>query len=730
MNAGLTPEQLAIATVRGLAMDAPHAARSGHQGTAMALAPLAHVLWQRIMTYDPAHPDWPDRDRFILSAGHASILLYSMLHLTGYAVSLDDIRNFRQWGSATPGHPEAGHLPGVEVTTGPLGQGFANGVGMGIAERWLRHRFGSDLYDHHIFVICSDGDLAEGVSHEAASLAGHLGLGRLIYIYDDNRVSIDGTTDEWLSDDPVKRFSSYGWHTLQLGEAAEDLDTLETALREAMAVEDAPSLLVLRSHIAHPSPDLTDHPSTHGYALFDEEIASAKAAIGIPEDETFWVPPEAKEVYETAAARGRDARLAWEQRLEASDSKTRSEYEAALEGRVQCETGRGKARSKTQENGEASEAGEATGAAKTSQTNSAINWPPSFTPGEKIATRVASNQCLKALSALNPHIVAGGADLTGNTGTKLADAKLISRDCADGQQIYFGVREHAMAATMVGMARHGGILPVGGTFLVFSDYMRPSVRLAAMSGAKAVFAWSHDSVAVGEDGPTHQPIEHLASLRAIPRLSVIRPADATETVGAWQAAAASDGPTALILTRQGVPVLEQTSAESVAKGAYVLETPASASGEISATETPASSALPADARSPADTPDITLIGTGSEVALCLEAARMLAIDGIGAQVVSMPSWDLFAAQPESYQASVLPEGVPTLSVEAGSTHGWHRWADDALGIDDFGASAPGDEVMRNLGMTVSLVRSRALALLKAARTETSPDSAARTESCC
>ena len=707
MNAGLTQEQLAIATVRGLAMDAPHAARSGHQGTAMALAPLAHVLWHRIMTYDPADPEWPDRDRFILSAGHASILLYSMLHLTGYALSLDDIRSFRQWGSATPGHPEAGHLPGVEVTTGPLGQGFANGVGMGIAERWLRHRFGSDLCDHHIFVICSDGDLAEGVSHEAASLSGHLGLGRLIYIYDDNRVSIDGTTDEWLSDDPVKRFSSYGWHTRQLGESGEDLDTLETALRDAMAAEDAPSLLVLRSHIAHPSPDLTDHPSTHGYALFDEEIASAKAAIGIPEDETFWVPPEAKEVYETAAARGREARLGWEQRLEASDSRTRSEYEAALEGRVRFESSRGKEG----------------------------NWPPSFKPGEKIATRVASNQCLKALSALNPHIVAGGADLTGNTGTKLADAKPISSDCADGQQIYFGVREHAMAATMVGMARHGGIVPVGGTFLVFSDYMRPSVRLAAMCGAKAVFAWSHDSVAVGEDGPTHQPIEHLASLRAIPRLSVIRPADAAETIGAWQAAAESDGPTALILTRQGVPVLEQTSAEGVAKGAYVLETHLPASANSSASETPASSAGPADARSPADAPDIILIGTGSEVTLCLEAAQMLARDGISAQVVSMPSWDLFAAQPASYRASVLPEGVPALSVEAGSTHGWHRWADDAVGIDDFGASAPGDEVMRNLGMTVSLVRSRALALLKAANTSaisnnSATDSAARTESCC
>lgn len=701
----MTSEQLAIATIRGLAMDAPHAAHSGHQGTAMALAPLAHVLWHRIMTYDPADPDWPDRDRFILSAGHASILLYSMLFLTGYAVSLDDIRNFRQWGSATPGHPEAAHLPGVEVTTGPLGQGFANGVGMGIAERWLRHRFGSDLCDHHTFVICSDGDLAEGVSHEAASLAGHLGLGRLIYIYDDNRVSIDGTTDEWLSDNPVKRFSSYGWHTQQLGESGEDLDALETALRKAIAVEDTPSLLVLRSHIAHPSPELTDHPSTHGYALFDEEIASAKSAIGIPEDETFWVPPEAKKVYETAAARGRDARLGWERRLEALGSKTRSEYEAALEGRVQGVT-----------EGEG-------------------NWQPSFTTGEKIATRAASNQCLKALASLNPHIVAGGADLTGNTGTKLADAKLISRDCADGQQIYFGVREHAMAATMVGMARHGGVFPVGGTFLVFSDYMRPSVRLAAMCGAKAVFAWSHDSVAVGEDGPTHQPVEHLTSLRAIPRLSVIRPADATETVGAWQAAAANNGPTALILTRQGVPVLEQTSAKGVAKGAYVLETYVPASDKSPSSETTASLSPATDTDAPnapdIAAPDIILIGTGSEVSPCVEAARLLARDGLNAQVVSMPSWDLFAAQPESYRASVLSEGVPTLSVEAGSTHGWHRWADEAMGIDDFGASAPGDEVMRNLGMTVSQVRSRALSLLKAAKTsETHPHSAPRTESCC
>jgi len=662
----------AIAAIRGIAMDAPHAARSGHQGTAMALAPLAHVLWHRIMTYDPTRPDWPDRDRFILSCGHASALLYAMLHLSGYDLTLDDLKAFRQLGSRTPGHPEAGHLAGVEVTTGPLGQGFANGVGMGIAESWLRHRFSPELCDHHVFVLCSDGDLAEGVSHEAASLAGHLGLGRLIYVYDDNRISIDGTTCEWLSDDPVKRFEAYGWHTCQLGETAEDLDLLEAAISEAMEIREAPSLLVLRSHIAYPSPDLIDQPAAHGYALFDDEIAKTKAILGIPANETFWAPQDVKEHYHSPANKGHQARLAWERRLASTDSSTQADFSAALAG---CPRQGWQAELKS------------------------LN----FQPGESVATRAASAKCLNKLIGCTPGLMAGGADLTGNTGTKLTDTKALSKACPDGQQLFFGVREHAMAATMVGMAQHGGILPVGGTFLVFSDYMRPAVRLAALSGAKAIFVWSHDSVAVGEDGPTHQPVEHLASLRAIPNLSVIRPADATETIGAWIAAIQNDGPTALILTRQAVPALETTSAEQVLSGAYVVMSAAGCSNSQ-----PASS----DSQPTHDNPaDLVLIGTGSEVSICLKAAHLLQQDGHTIQVVSMPSWDLFAHQSDEYKKSVLPDGVPTISVEAASTLGWHRWADKAIGIDKFGASAPGAQVMVEYQMTPHTIYNQASKIL-------------------
>ncbi len=658
-------DALSIAAIRGIAMDAPHAARSGHQGTAMALAPVAHVLWHRIMTFDPRQPDWPDRDRFMLSCGHASALLYAMLHLSGYDLSLSDLKSFRQLGSPTAGHPEAGHVPGVEVTTGPLGQGFANAVGMGIAESWLRHRFSPELCDHHIYVLCSDGDLAEGVSHEAASLAGHLGLGRLVYIYDDNRISIDGATTSWLSDDAIGRFESYGWHTRQLGEAGEDLDALETAIAEARDVADAPSLLVLRTHIAHPSPDLLDQPAAHGYALFDDEIARAKDILGIPAQETFWVPDEVLRHYESAGERGRRARLAWEQRLADADGATDANR------------------------GATANRGRAAQFKATLAGSYPDDWHQSlsFEAGESLATRQASAQCLNQLAARVPGVLAGGADLTGNTGTKLGEAQLLSRDCPDGQQIFYGVREHAMGSAMVGMARHGGVLPVGGTFLVFSDYMRPAVRLAALSGARAVFVWSHDSVAVGEDGPTHQPVEHLAALRAIPNLSVIRPADANETVGAWTAALANDGPTALILTRQGVPILEQTSADEVMRGAYVLG-PGGTAGSAAAADSPA---------------DLILISTGSEVCLCLGAAEMLAQRDIRTQVVSMPSWDLFERQPAAYQQSVLPPGVPKISVEAASTLGWHRWADHALGIDRFGASAPGAEVMAACGMTPQAV---------------------------
>ncbi|MDQ2648096.1 MAG: transketolase [Actinomycetota bacterium] len=633
-------------------MDAPHAARSGHQGTAMALAPLAHVLWTRIMNYDAADPGWQDRDRFILSAGHASILLYSMLHLTGTSLTIDDLKDFRQWGSATPGHPERGHTLGVEVTTGPLGQGIANAVGMAVTESNLRARFGADVVDHHIFCIAGDGDLSEGVSHEAASLAGHLGLGRLVCVYDDNHISIDGPTELALTDDAPARFRAYGWHVEDIGEAAEDLDAMEAAIRRAMEIEDRPSLIVLRSHIAFPSPDHTDDPEAHGYALKDEAIAATKAVLGLPVDETFYVPDDVLELYRSAGARGSEARDAWKKRFEA--------FTGDREALEACWSASG-----------------------------LPGWKealPTWAPGDKaVATRKASGSCLAALAEKVPALVAGGADLTGNTGTVFDAHGLLEAGNPGGRQLHFGVREHAMASSMTGMALHGGLLPVGGTFLVFSDYCRPALRLAALSRAKVVYSFTHDSVGVGEDGPTHQPVEHVASLRAIPGLCVIRPADANETAAAWRVAMEHDGPTALILSRQDLPVLDGTAEGDAHRGAYALR--------------------------PQDDPDLVLIGTGSEVAVCIEAAELLAADGTYAQVVSMPSWDRFAAQDPGYQDSVLPPEVPTLAVEAGTSFGWERWADDVVGIDRFGASAPGDRVLAEYGFTAENVADRARELL-------------------
>ncbi len=647
-------ERLGINVIKALAMDAPHAARSGHQGTAMALAPLAHVLWTRILSYDAQRPDWPDRDRFVLSAGHASILQYAMLYLTGHGLELDDLRNFRQWGSPTPGHPEAGCTPGVEVTTGPLGQGLANAVGMTIAESQMRARFGADICDHRTFVIAGDGDLSEGISHEAASLAGHLGLGRLVVVYDDNEVTIDGGTDLALSDDAAARFRSYGWHTTELGEAAEDLDALEAGLRQAIATEDRPSLVVVRSVIAAPAPQTAGTPAGHAYAIFDEEIAATKTLMGLPADETFHMPSEVLDYYRNAGLAGQPERFAWEARTAALQGD-RAGLEACLTA-----TGR-------------------------------PGWSdalPSWEVGQSVATRKASNVTLQALLPEVPGLTGGGADLTGSTGTVMADAGVFSARGPGGRQIYFGVREHAMGSVANGMALHGGAIPVVGTFLVFADYMRPAVRLAALSEAKVVFVWTHDSVGVGEDGPTHQPVEQLASLRAIPGLRVIRPADATETVGAWRVAVESDGPTALILTRQGVPVLEGSSAEAVAAGGYAISEP--------------------------DNPGLTLVGTGSEVSVCCDAAALLAADGISARVVSLPSWELFAEQPYSEQARVLRPDLPSLAVEAGSTMGWRRWTDDAVGIDRFGASAPGAVVMEKLGISAPNVAGRARALLEGA----------------
>ncbi len=652
MPDSLTPalDQQAINLIRGFAMDAPFAAKSGHQGTAMALAPLGHVLYSRIMRHDPANPHWPDRDRFVLSNGHASILQYSLLFLSGYGLSLDDIKQFRQWGSATPGHPEVGHTVGVEVTTGPLGQGVANAVGMALAERHLRGTFGADVINHHTYVLAGDGCFMEGVSHEAASLAGHQRLGNLICIYDDNHITIDGNTALAYSDDVAGRFEAYGWHVEHLGEIADHCDALEAAILRAKAVTDRPSLLILRSHIGAPSPDFTDKHEAHGNPMGADEITLTKAVMGIP-DEPFWAPTEVVDAYrEHAAARGTAARTEWQHRFDASaldhsvwdamwSSSGLDGWEAAL---------------------------------------------PVFDQGDKIATRVAIEKAFNASLDGVPGLVAGAADLTGNTGTKLAGQTAATPENPAGRQMYYGIREHAMGSTMVGMALHGGVLPAGGTFFVFLDYMRPPVRLAALSHAKVVFVFTHDSVGVGEDGPTHQPVEHIATLRAIPDLHVIRPADANETVAAWRDAVAHAGPTALVLSRQNLTVV--TDGSAVATGAGVVRDSAE--------------------------PQVVLLATGSEVSLCVEAFEALAAAGVPARVVSLPSWDRFESQSAEFRESVLPTGVPVLSVEAAVTFGWARWADDSIGIDRFGASAPGALVLDELGINVANVVAHATALVE------------------
>ena len=612
-------ERLAISTIRGISMDAPHAAKSGHQGTAMALAPLAHVLFTRILRYSAQHPNWFNRDRFILSAGHASILQYAMLYLTGFDLDLDDLKNFRQWNSATPGHPEVGHTPGVEVTTGPLGQGFANAVGMAISERWLRNKFGSDCINHNIYTVCGDGDLSEGISHEAASLAGSQKLGNLICIYDDNHITIDGPTELSLADDAAGRFRSYGWQVIDLGESGEDLDAIENALLEAKNNTEAPSLIILRTHIGFPSPSLTDSPSAHGYAFKDDEISETKGVMGLPIDESFYVPDEVLSYYRDAGNRFSEEAGSYDwdpdQHIGTWNlSSVRTMYEDKV--------------------------------------------------GESVATRVASGVCLNEVSK-QFSIIAGGADLTGNTGTALDSSEQLSATNPDGQQLFYGVREHAMGAIMNGIALHGCITPVGGTFLVFSDYMRPAIRLAALSKAKVIYSFTHDSVGVGEDGPTHQPIEHIMSLRTIPGLLVIRPADAKETVAAWITALEHDGPTALILSRQNLPILAGTDVDLAQNGNYLLVEH--------------------------ENPDATLLATGSEVSLCVDFARTKPVN-----VVSIPSWELS-------DRNSWPDGPRVISVEAGVTLGWSKYASDSIGIDRFGASAPGGTVLTNLGINADSI---------------------------
>ncbi|HUR77739.1 MAG TPA: transketolase [Acidimicrobiales bacterium] len=647
-------EELGVKVIRGFAMDAPQAANNGHPGTAMALAPLAHVLYTRVMSHDPNAPDWPDRDRFVLSCGHASILQYSMLYLCGYGLTLEDLRRFRQLGSKTPGHPEVHHTKGVETTTGPLGQGFANGVGMALAEAHLRATYGKDVCDHFTYVVCSDGDLMEGISHEAGSLAGHLGLGRLICVYDDNKITIDGETDLALSDDAARRFEAYGWHVEDLGEIANDLDALESALRRAMAVEDKPSMLLLRSHIGWPSPNKTDTAGAHGNPLGADEIKATKEILGLPVDEAFYAPMQVVEHYRLTQGRGAAARREWEERVARYTGDTDS-FMASLKGQALA------------------------------------GWHaklPTFEAGTKIATRNALKKCLDAVADVIPGLVAGGADLTDNTGVSVGSFERLTRDHHGGRLVHFGVREHAMASLANGAALHGGVMPVCGTFFVFSDYARPALRLAALSEAKVIHAFSHDSVGLGPDGPTHQPVEHLASLRAVPGLRVIRPADANETAHAVRIAVESNGPTLLILSRQDLVVLEGTADRfaDVARGAYVLRQAADAA--------------------------ITLIGTGSEVWVCVDAAELLAADGIGARVVSMPSWELFAMQNDEYRNAVLDDSTPTLAVEAAASFGWERWADDSVSIDHFGASGPGDEVLAKFGYTPTNVAHRARLLIE------------------
>jgi transketolase len=653
----------AITTIRGLSMDAVERANSGHPGLPLAMAPAAYVLFARVMKHDPSAPDWPDRDRFVLSAGHGSMLLYSVLHLAGYDLPLAELERFRQWGSRTPGHPERSSF-GIETTTGPLGQGFANGVGMAMAERFLRDRYGGDVCDHHVFALCSDGDLMEGVSAEAASLAGHLGLGRLVYLYDDNRITIDGPTDlAFATEDVEARFAAYGWHTLAVDDA-NDVDALETAILAARAEEDRPSLVRVRSVIGWPAPTKAGTAKAHGAPLGAEEVAATKLRLGLDPDASFAVPAEARDAFADARERGAVAREAWndrQARWRASEPEAAREWDAAWRGEAPADL---------------------------------AERLPDF-GHDPLATRAAGGKAMQALTALVPTMVGGAADLVESTKTRFDGEDGYTR-AAPGRNVHWGVREHAMGSAVNGLALHGGIVkPYGATFLVFADYMRPAIRLSALIGLPVVWVFTHDSIGVGEDGPTHQPVEHLAALRAIPNLVVIRPADAAETAQAWGIAMGRrDGPVCLVLTRQAVPTLDRDAlagAEGLGQGAYVL----------------------AEARD--GRPDAVLAASGSEVALALKASDALAAEGIAARVVSMPSWELFDAQPAEYREAVLPAALPVVSVEAGVEQGWSRYADASVSVDRFGASAPGPEVFRGLEVTGEAAAAAVRGLIRSRR---------------
>jgi len=659
-------EQLCVNTIRFLAVDGVQKAKSGHPGMPMGMADAAYVLWTQFLRHNPANPKWPNRDRFVLSAGHGSMLLYSLLYLTGYDLPLEELMRFRQWGSRTPGHPEYGLAPGVETTTGPLGQGFATGVGMAIAERFLAATFnrpGYNLVDHYVYAIVSDGDLMEGISHEAASLAGHLKLGKLIYLYDDNHISIDGSTEITFTEDRAARFAAYNWHVQRVD--GHDRAAVAAAIRAAQAETERPSLICCRTHIGYGSPNRQDTAKVHGEPLGEEEVILTKRNLGWPEDKTFYVPEEALQVFRQAVPRGQQLEDEWRQTFQ----RYAKEYPdmAELWQRVWSR-------------------------------DVTLNWEkvlPVFAPsagGE--ATRVASGMVLNALAPMLPTLIGGSADLTPSNNTELKGIPWMEPGNYAGRNIHFGVREHAMGAILNGLALHGGVIPYGGTFLVFSDYMRPAIRLAAMMELPVIYVFTHDSIGLGEDGPTHQPVEHLPALRAIPNLVVIRPADANETSEAWRVALERrEGPTALLLTRQKVPVFDRATlapASGLRRGAYVL----------------------ADS---ARQPDIILIASGSEVTLALGAREALAQRGVQTRVVSMPSWELFEAQSPEYRTQVLPPQVTArLAVEAAIPLGWERYVGNngaVIGMERFGASAPYQVLLEKFGFTVENVTQRALQLL-------------------
>ena len=662
-------DELSINTIRTLSMDAVQKANSGHPGAPMALAPAIYTLYKKHLKFNPKNPKWFNRDRFILSNGHASMLLYSTLYLFGYDVSLEDLKNFRQWDSKTPGHPENDRTPGVETTTGPLGQGFMNGVGMGIAERHLASMFnvkGYKIVDHYTYVLCGDGDLMEGASHEAASIAGHLGLGKLIYFYDDNHISIEGKTELTYSDNVKRRFEGYNWHVQNIGEKANDIKVISEAIDNAKKEKDKPSIIIIRSHIAYGSPNMHDTPEAHGSPLGDEEVKLTKKFYGWPEDKTFYVPDEVLGNMNKVIEKGHIAEEEWNKKYK-NYKKENPGLAKRFESMLKLELPK--------------------------------NWDenlPVFQASDKpIATRSAGGKILNSLAEHLPWLIGGSGDLSPSTKTLLKNTDYFEKGHYENRNFTYGIREHGMCGISNGMYLHGGVRPFASTFFVFTDYARPSIRLASIMEIPIIYVMTHDSIGLGEDGPTHQPIEHLASLRAMPHLYIIRPADANETTYAWKAAITrTNGPTMLVLSRQNLPIFDRNKvspAEGVLKGAYILS------------------------KEKSDRPDIILISTGSEVYLILEAQEKLQEKNINARVVSMPSWEFFREQPKEYKEEVLPSEVKArLAVEAGSPLGWCEWVGDSgdiIGITNFGASAPYKEIYKHYGFTVENIVERSEKLL-------------------